>query len=540
LGLAYFSVSFSRAICGIGFEVAILAFVVAIVLAVGKWRPPWPLVQSWRLVLVLAIVVVLQATWEIPILFGAHAALPSSYTQVTWLQALSFMKLGNGITGFDLWWPSMDYFVRESAIPVISFILPLLGVVAVTRSRRRSVAVAGIGVALLSILLAGANGPVGFVAIWIFAHIPGANLFRYPALYGIALVFCLSVLIGAASDTVLRAWSSIRGARSPIQRYLARTVTVVALGGATALLIFQSYPAASGSLGHLLRPIHTPTSAQIATDSLEKLPPGQVLWVPAVPNTAIQGYVTEAGVRHPPLNAIVLGALVKGSEAGYAPLAWLTSSSTLRKALNKYHIEYVVLANESWDNFTSNTQALSEQSVVSKALHRELPHGGVAGREFSIFDAGHPGVFSQTQSGRVGALSGSNSGSVGSILKPKSGSIVLNVAPLPFLNDGANRFSLSVDPLNRASVIQFWQSYDSGWQAKVNGHILGHIVINGWANGFMVSPHAKIERIRITFRPESKMMLGLYLAFLGYGAVLFTAGIAAAMRLRTYIERLLR
>jgi uncharacterized membrane protein YfhO len=117
---------------------------------------------------------------------------------------------------------------------------------------------------------------------------------------------------------------------------------------------------------------------------------------------------------------------------------------------------------------------------------------------------------------------------------------VLNVAPLPFLNDGANRFSLSVDPLNRASVIQFWQSYDSGWQAKVNGHILGHIVINGWANGFMVSPHAKIERIRITFRPESKMMLGLYLAFLGYGAVLFTAGIAAAMRLRTYIERLLR
>ncbi len=75
---------------------------------------------------------------------------------------------------------------------------------------------------------------------------------------------------------------------------------------------------------------------------------------------------------------------------------------------------------------------------------------------------------------------------------------------------GRDSFSVSVPRRPGTGLLVLWQSYSPGWVAVgAAGRPLTHVVVNGWANGFVLSGPSAHGPIEVTFAPQRWEALGL-------------------------------
>lgn len=339
------------------------AAVLGIVLIIIGWRPVWQLRRASMLLLIVPLSIGLQADWLLPIAAGVHPTLPAGYTTVNALSEFSYMGLGNALTGFDLWWPSMHYFTVESTMPWFAYSVPLLAIAGVWHNRRQvEILAAGAVLCAYSVLVAGTNLPFRAIAEWAFITIPGDNLFRYPALFEEMVLLCLVILISKGMQSIA---SYVSGS----SRSWRQIIVTCGIPLFVLYVGFISAPGVSGSLGHMLRPVKTPTPAELAQATVNTLPDGSVVWIPAIPPTAVQGVVTGAGAKHPPISAAALPSLVYPQEyEGGGQLAWLENTSTVLSYVRELHIVYFAVATNSWKSIYSGRHALDEKKSILERI----------------------------------------------------------------------------------------------------------------------------------------------------------------------------
>ena len=95
------------------------------------------------------------------------------------------------------------------------------------------------------------------------------------------------------------------------------------------------------------------------------------------------------------------------------------------------------------------------------------------------------------------------------------------VTPKWHAGAGGDTFVVSAPSGSGARVLVLWQAYAPGWQATDSGGgALPHLLVNGWANGFVLSGQSAQGPIEVTFTPQrwEAVGLGILAFFLLLGA----------------------
>lgn len=350
------------------------AIVILAIIAAG-WRPQARPRLLAAFACLAALTIIYQADWLLPVLEGARPSLAAGYTSSNALTEFSYMHLANATTGFDLWWPHMKYFVQETPTPLWAYVIPSLALVGLWKGIGDLVVTAAAAVyGFFSILVAGSNAPFGWAATFAFQHLPGDNLFRYPALFEEPVLLALTILAACGAETLATAHrrKARHAFRSQPTLSIARPSTAWVTCSVLGIYVGAvTFPATLGSLGHMLTPIKMPTAAQVVQSQLDLLPPGNVLWVPDVPETANQGIFTGATL-HPPVSALsLLEQLTPGAVYSQGPLAWLTQPAWVISEAQGLHIRYVVDATH-WRAVASGPALLSAEDAVTASLRSAL------------------------------------------------------------------------------------------------------------------------------------------------------------------------
>lgn len=142
--------------------------------------------------------------------------------------------------------------------------------------------------------------------------------------------------------------------------------------------------------------------------------------------------------------------------------------------------------------------------------------------EFLYIPAGSPYQLGLSVNFQIQSFPGTTS--INTVSPPELYSIppiqptVTNLQSDPFSSNFSLPWLHIVSP-KKSKYLFFSQSYDSGWLAISNGKILPHLLVNNWANGWLVSPELSSKggdtTIYILFWPQ-------LLEFIGFGLLLGT------------------
>jgi len=85
-------------------------------------------------------------------------------------------------------------------------------------------------------------------------------------------------------------------------------------------------------------------------------------------------------------------------------------------------------------------------------------------------------------------------------------------------NQGPGKFLLSVENLSSPQFLVFSENYDAQWEAFSNGKKLRHVMVNYFANAWLVEPTGdkKTVLIKVRYRSQSYFWTGLIVSTFGY------------------------
>ena len=306
-------------------------------------------------VITLTAFTTLQAIWLLPGLTGAGLNLPRGYRTVNALTQFSFQSLVDGLASFQPAWPTLQPFSMHHLEP-LGLSLPILALTAsltIRAGERHFRAVAVLYLAS-SALATGALPPFSFINQWVFSNVPAASLYRNPVVYLSVTEVMLAALVAKGASTLswdcdleaARTISLPHGATyksSQWHHYAGRCVLSLFSAVAVASLAIGSLPALLGHIRQNLYGRGAPAGVIAATDALERLPPGNTLWVPYVP-----AWTDQFDARHPVIGLLTLENLydeVTGiTLSGYAPTPyWLGTPDIADPVLDQMGICYVML-----------------------------------------------------------------------------------------------------------------------------------------------------------------------------------------------------
>ena len=115
----------------------------------------------------------------------------------------------------------------------------------------------------------------------------------------------------------------------------------------------------------------------------------------------------------------------------------------------------------------------------------------------------------------VSGLTMSTSGSNESVGRPRFASV---------LTWGAENRSVRVGAGAR-TYLEVHQNYNTGWVATMDGTQLTAVILDGWQQGYVI-PGGSGGVVRMTFKPESAYLLGLFVGAMGVLALLLLAVLA--------------
>lgn len=311
---------------------------------------PWTAVLAGSLVFAL-----LQGPWLVPALVTGGAHLPGGYTTTAALTTFSLLSLLDGLTVFHPFWPTMRFIALHS-VPVLWMIVPIMVALALIRQpSERRVHVGTVLYLVFAALVSGANEPFGALNAWLFAHVPGMDLFRDPSPYlgpiALGVVLVLTAPVGTdkkplqpkhanvtARNHLPTAWA--RWWRDMAARHLAGRsgVQTILSASCLVLVLVSAWPAISGALRHNLAPRRVPAVYNRLDRLILTGPPGAVLWVPSTSRFAL------VSPEHPSISAFGLEStngvnfptVVRGLE-------WLGVPSAVNAVAQRYGIGTVVV-----------------------------------------------------------------------------------------------------------------------------------------------------------------------------------------------------
>ncbi len=214
-----------------------------------------------------------QLFWILPLVFyGSNSQLP-----VASQPDFNIADLAHGLTGVIAWWTGSNPAPFEQGLlNPIFMVLPLVAMMILVRKRLNAEIVWLALSAMIFAFLAKTNTPpFGFIYNWMFAHIPGFNLFRegskflYPivAAYAVLIPASLQALGEKARSGQLRVPNSFRIVQ------VGLLSVIIGLSGATLWSLLN------GSLLSTTIPTVEPKGFSQLTQMLNRdKKPGQVAW----------------------------------------------------------------------------------------------------------------------------------------------------------------------------------------------------------------------------------------------------------------------
>jgi hypothetical protein len=305
---------------------------------------PWAALFAGGLVFVL-----LQGPWLVPALFSMGAQLPAGYTTTSALQSLSLISLADGLTVFHPFWPRMQ-FIALFSVPAVWFSVPAAVAIALRRAPRSPLVHAGTAVYLVfAALVSGANVPFGPMNEWLFAHVPGMNLFRDPSPYfgPAALAVTVVACVGFSATRPVGAMRSATVGDVPLPATPASLrpsnvswawARLIVLGLCLVVVAVSGWPGLSGGLRHNLAPQPVPSSFRLLDRHIATGAPGAVLWIPSPSRFAL------VSPLHPNVSAVGLeGTAGIGFPSTPQQLDWLTDPQLVAQIMARYNIAEVVV-----------------------------------------------------------------------------------------------------------------------------------------------------------------------------------------------------
>ncbi len=493
----------------------------------ATWGMLFHLLQSLglpQLLVGLATLAVLHAWWLLPAIFVRAPALPSSYTDVSGVNALSLMNLSNGLALFHPFWFANN--VHVSTINPLFFLVPLPLFALLLRHYDRTVLFL-VAVALLAVFLVkGDNAPAGVVYEWLFLHLPGFSLFRDPSKFYQPLALVYALLLGRAADEGHR---FMRNVGRGLSWSVAPTLFLLVLA------VLPAYPAALHQVRGTFVSDPVP-SDYVQLNSLINQQRGffRVLWVPA------RSRFGTASMRHPSLDA-ALGSpcCVPQADGLTHRWAWL-AAPTATRALTALSVRYVVVP-DSPEGDAVGTPGEDQNIVVpSHAILLSVRHYLPGLHETTI---GHLHIFTNQVvyplinsfplSTTVHCLFRSTcANTYASLVAPSVGSPIVSVGA-----SAASWLDVRVRRAKRPFYIGFQQTYDPHWAAYLepDGAAVqpwftffqqplpsrDHVIVNGYANAWLLHKMGNYHVI-LVYWPEWLVLLGICIAVaagLVYGVV---------------------
>ncbi len=502
----------------------------------AKRGMPWlplRLVRSIGLIhlaVALLVFAFVHAWWLLPAFFVRAPALPSSYTDVGNLHALSLVNLSDALALFHPFWFAND--VRIAPINPLFFLVPLLVFVLLLRSRYDKPVLFLATIALVAtFLVKGDNAPYGIVYDWLFVHTPGFSLFRDASKFYQPLTLAYALLLGAIADGVWRVVKGVGGLR----RTLLAPVPFCFL----ALVILPATPALLHQVRGTFAANTVPTDyAQFNSFVDRQRDFFRVLWAPARPR-----FGTSTNL-HPALDADLGSPCCIAAHTGPAgqPWAWLGAPSATQ-VLRVLSVRYIVVPDATEGDVIGVSGAPTGLSapphVVLSSVRTFLP----LWREFSI---GHLHVF--VDENALPLISASPVDTISMCATTIGRCAVGDSVLSPYLmhklggpavsayTTGTSWYDIPLRATPQPFYIVLSQTYDTRWLAYISPNgtspwltlfatplpAIDHHVINGYANGWLVRKPGSYHVI-LVYWPERLVLFGICIAVaavLAYSAVI--------------------
>ncbi len=278
----------------IAYLTLLLALLYLTILTLAEPHPPIVLRRLGLTFLILATFLGTQAYWWLPLLtYQGDANLPIALSP--WV---AFMRLGHGITALHPFWTgAAPANFRTTALNPLYFVFPLLAFLPLLARRIRPELLWLSFTALVAAFLIKQNNPpLGIVYEWMFAHIPGWNLFREASKLFFVVALAYSVLVPAALQWLLRV-----PLRESTLKTTTRAIAVAALGAVCMLSASAYLPLLRGELGGTTRPTREPESfAALSRLVGSDLRIGPILWLGGPTLTDAEPHVfATTSLRHP-------------------------------------------------------------------------------------------------------------------------------------------------------------------------------------------------------------------------------------------------
>jgi hypothetical protein len=456
----------------------------------------------------------LQLWWLLPIFLVGRAELPSGYTDISGVQALSFVHVSQGLALFHPYWFAND--LRLNPIDPLFFLAPLaIFALMLIRWRNRQVLFV-LALAVISIFLVkGMSDPAGGIYEWLFVHYPGFSYYRDPTKFYQPLTLAYALLLGV----VAQAGRRLAGRFAPPLR---RASSAFVLLLAALVAVYPSYPALLGWAGGAFSTTSVPTDYATYNDLIDHQSGFfRVLWAPARPRFATYS------VMHPSLDAGQISTCCQSTSVPASrPWQWLGMRQALA-ILQALAVRYVVvpdaigrndLIGASWPTGDSRVPPATILAAVRSALPhaRELRIGrlhlfAIAGASPLLYGASS--VRSSLPCGQtVPCYTTLARDAHAPALTPSGRLRVVTVQNWP------TRHQVDIEVSHAPAYLVFAQTYDPHWLASVQAiraagaqktavQAIDHVVAFGYANAWLFR-RAGRYRVTLEYWPQRLVLIG--------------------------------
>ncbi len=478
----------------------------------------------------LAVLASLHLWWILPVLLVGGAALPSGYTDITGVQALSFIHVSQALALFHPYWFAND--LRLYPIEPLFFLMPLaVFALLLVRQKDRHLLFVLVLAVVSIFLVKGSNDPAGGLYDWMFTRFPGFSYYRDPSKFYQPLALAYALLFGVAAQAVLQFAGRFA---APVRRVSSTAFLVLA----ALLAVYPSYPAMLGRAGGAFSINAVPNDYLAYNDFIDHQAGFfRVLWAPARPRFATFSTV------HPSLDAGQVSTCCQATAVPASrPWQWLglRNALTLLQALA---VRYVVVPDRlGRDDIIGAPWPTGDPRVppatILAAVRSALPHA----RELRIghlhllaIDGALPLLFGAT-SARSSLTCGQGVPCYTALAHEAHAPALTPSGRLRVVaaQHSAARLDVEIEVSRAPAYLVFAQTFDPHWQASAQmlpagaqkGATLAieHMVAFGYANAWLIR-RAGHYRVTLEYWPQRLVLIG---------------GAASALFLLFYLYLLLR
>lgn len=273
----------------------------------------------------------------------------------------------------------IEHFIKHPIL-ILNFLLPILLVIGLIKTKNRKIYFFGI-LAILGIFLTKqASEPFSLVYTWLFNHIPGFNAFREASKFSALLYLGYSILIANSFG-----WIS-----KTIAEKIKVSKTHVLTGAMIMVLLFSSYPILFGSIKPMFRPNKIHNDYLLLKEFLEKDQEAyRTLWIPK--HSRWHYYDNEKGAVSfgefiTQMELVELNALNIAPDKETDLFKYYAETNYLSYLLSKANIKYVgVPVYDKNDDFFELYEISREEAIALLDKNPGLEKQNIGSNELVIY-----------------------------------------------------------------------------------------------------------------------------------------------------------